>query len=74
MVLSFVVLDFAYGFSGCVLWLCVAVVCCGCVSVVVCCGFGCDCAFFIVRLYLCLWMCLWLSVCNCVFVFVVVCL
>ena len=44
MVVRFVVLDFACGSSGCVLWLrvVVVVVCCGCVLwlrvVVVCCG------------------------------------
>ena len=49
MVVSLMVLDFACGSSGCVLWLCVVVVCCGCAlwlcvcvswlcAVVVCCG------------------------------------
>ena len=33
-VMKIVVLDFVCGSSGCVLWLCVAVVCCGCVFVV----------------------------------------
>ena len=38
MVVSIVVLDFACGSSGCVLWLC-----CGC-GCVLCCGCGCVCA------------------------------
>ena len=76
MVVSNVVLDFACGSSGCVLWLCVVfvvgccvvfeVVClwlcvCGCVFVVVCLWLcGCGCVFVVV--------CLWLCVCGCVFV------
>ena len=59
MVVSIVVLDFACGSSGCVLWLCVVVVVvclrlcvCGCVFVVVClwlcvCDCGCGCVLWL---------------------------
>ena len=57
MVVSIVVLDFACGSSGCVLWLCVVVVvvCCVVVVVVIVCLWPvCGCVFVI----MCLWMCL----------------
>ena len=49
MVVNIVVLDFACGSSGCVLWLCVVVAVVWCV---VCCGCGCvcDCVFVAVCL------------------------
>ena len=65
LAVSFVVLEFACGSSGCVM-LCVVVVCCGCVPWL--------CAVD-VCLWMCLWLCLWLFVCDVVFVIVfVVCL
>ena len=82
MVVSFVVLDFACGPSGCELWLCV--VCCGCVlcavdvSLWLCCSCACDCVivtvvvgccgcvFVIVCLWMCLWLCLWTYLWLCV--------
>ena len=49
MVVSFLVLNFACRSSGCVLWLCVVVVCwghfCGCVCDCVCVCVCCECVF-----------------------------
>ena len=55
MVMSFVVLAFACGSSGCVLWLCVVVVWCGCVL-----------WLCVVAVCLCLYVCE--CVCGCVLV------
>ena len=54
MVVSLMVLDFACGSSGCVLWLCVVVVCCGCALWLCVCR---GCVLWLCVVAVSLWLC-----------------